>query len=236
MRSTQPLGKLVHTFFTVEIWEPLQISTPLDVMFCRGYDHRLCRGLFLNLIGNRLFNVIDQDDDPLQRRHIDHNQCYCSYQLYDIAFCLSIFASSYTPVIEPTSKPTQLLSTPPPDSSPFTHNRSSDPASEPINLPNTDEPHPSVSNTSLSLSHSAQHTKTLHRSTRTKKKSAWMDDYMWQRGSCYSNDQLHFNFYMVLGLFLMSSKVNVFDDLRVHVIQAYLSVIFYSNKSNQTTV
>lgn len=145
-----------------------------NIMFCRGYDHRLCWGLFLNLIGNRLFNVIDQDDSPLLRRHIGHNQCYYSYQLHDIVFCLSIFAFSYTPVIGPTSKPTQFLSTPLPDSSPFVHNRSSDQAPEPITLLNTNEPYPS-------LSHSAQQAKTLHRSTRTQKKSVWMDDYTWQR-------------------------------------------------------
>ena len=42
-----------------------------DVTFFRGNDTRPSRGLLLNPLGSRMFQIIDQDDGSLHRRHIE---------------------------------------------------------------------------------------------------------------------------------------------------------------------
>ena len=42
-----------------------------DVVFCRGNNNRPCRGILINKIGNRMFQVVDQADGSVDRRHID---------------------------------------------------------------------------------------------------------------------------------------------------------------------
>ena len=148
-----------------------------DIMFYRGNDTRPCKGLILNQVGRKMFQVIDQEDGSLHRRHIEQ-------------VSINSNASPPPPPSSPplVSTPRQLL--PAPQSIPRTTAIQPSPLlREPLqdsSVANSASDSPTVvpenPHSPLPLSHTQQasphHTPPpVRRSTRHRKPPSWMNDY-----------------------------------------------------------
>lgn len=138
-----------------------------DVTFFRGNDTRPSKGLLLNHIGQKMFQVIDQEDGSLHRRHIEqiniNEKPSCSLE------------PQPTPQVAPSSQPPSVPPPPPVPPPPMPEvPPPSDPEPEPV--PSTESPPSPLRLNTPQVSPPSTHS-IVRRNARTRRPPRWMDDY-----------------------------------------------------------